>query len=75
MTQKELLYVEDAIGHEQNVGQIVAETISLIQDKNLKSFLKSELKKHQAIETKLLNLLESEVHEWQAFNGKYFITT
>ncbi len=63
MTQKELLYVEDAIGHEQNVGQIVAETISLIQDKNLKSFLKSELKKHQAIETKLLNLLESEVHE------------
>lgn len=63
MTQKELLYVEDAIGHEQNVGQIVAETISLIQDKNLKSFLKSELKKHQAIEAKLLNLLESEVHE------------
>ena len=63
MTQKELLYVEDAIGHEQNVGQIVAETISLIQDKNLKSFLKSELKKHQAIETKLLNLLETEFHE------------
>ena len=63
MTQKELLYVEDAIGHEQNVGQIVAETISLIQDKNLKSFLKSELKKHQAIEAKLLNLLESEFHE------------
>lgn len=63
MTQKELLYVEDAIGHEQNVEQIVAETISLIQDKNLKSFLKSELKKHQAIEAKLLNLLESEVHE------------
>ena len=61
MTQKELLYVEDAIGHEQNVGAIVLETINLLQDKNLKTFMKNELKKHQAIETKLMNLLESEV--------------
>ena len=61
MTQKELLYVEDAIGHEQNVGAIVFETINLLQDKNLKTFMKNELKKHQAIETKLMNLLESEI--------------
>ncbi len=61
MTQKELLYVEDAIGHEQNVGQIVADAIQMLQDKNLKTFLKSELKKHQAILAKLMNLLESEV--------------
>ncbi len=60
MTQKELLYVEDAIGHEQNVGEIVSETINLLQDKNLKTFMKNELKKHQAIETKLMNLLEGE---------------
>ncbi len=60
MTQKELLYVEDAIGHEQNVGQIVSETINMLEDKNLQAFLKSELKKHQAIEEKLMNLLESE---------------
>ena len=61
MTQKELLYVEDAIGHEQNVGQIVSEAINMLEDKNLQTFLKSELKKHQAIETKLINLLESEI--------------
>lgn len=61
MTQKELLYVEDAIGHEQNVGQIVAEAIHMLEDKNLQTFLKSEVKKHQAIETKLINLLESEI--------------
>lgn len=61
MTQKELLYVEDAIGHEQNVGQIVMETINLLQDKSLQTFLKSELKKHQATLAKLMNLLESEV--------------
>ena len=60
MTQKELLYVEDAIGHEQNVGEIVSETINLLQDKNLKTFMKNELKKHQAIEAKLMNLVESE---------------
>ena len=60
MTQKELLYVEDAIGHEQNVGQIVSETINLLEDKNLQTFLKSELKKHQAIEEKLMSLLEGE---------------
>lgn len=61
MTQKELLYVEDAIGHEQNVGAIIQEAISLLEDQSLKTFMKSELKKHQAIETKLMNLLESEV--------------
>lgn len=60
MTQKELLYVEDAIGHEQNVGAIVNDAISKLEDKTLKTFLKSELKKHQAIEAKLMNLLESE---------------
>ena len=61
MTQKELLYVEDAIGHEQNVGQIVMETVHLLEDKSLQTFLKSELKKHQATLAKLMNLLESEV--------------
>ncbi len=61
MTQKELLYVEDAIGHEQNVGEIVSEAVNMLEDKNLKAFLKNELKKHQAIETKLMSLLESEV--------------
>lgn len=60
MTEKELLYVEDAIGHEKNVGAIVLESINLLEDKNLKNFMKSELKKHQAIEAKLMNLLESE---------------
>ena len=60
MTQKELLYVEDAVSHEQNVGQIIQESILLLEDKSLQTFLKNELKKHQVIETKLINLLESE---------------
>ena len=60
MTQKELLYVEDAIGHEKNVGAIVLNAINNLEDKNLQTFLKSELKKHQMIEAKLMSLLESE---------------
>ena len=60
MTQKELLYVEDAVGHEQNVGQIIQESILLLEDNSLQTFLQNELKKHQVIETKLINLLESE---------------
>ena len=42
MTQKELLYVEDAIGHEQNVSAIVSDAISKLEDKTLKTFLKNE---------------------------------
>ncbi len=42
------------------MGQIVSEVINMLEDKNLQTFLKSELKKHQAIEEKLMNLLESE---------------
>ena len=57
MTQKELLYVEDAIAHEVNTSSIIEQTILLLTDKNLKTFMKNELKKHQMIKTKLMNLL------------------
>lgn len=61
MTQKELLYVEDAIGHEKNVSSIIEEKIEMLEDKNLQTFMKNELKKHQLIESKLMNLLEEEI--------------
>lgn len=61
MTQKELAYVEDAINHEQNVGLIITEIISLLENKNLQVFMKQEFKKHQAIAEKLMNLLEEEI--------------
>ena len=32
MTQKELLYVEDAVGHETNIIKILQETIKNLQD-------------------------------------------
>ena len=57
MTQKELLYVEDAVGHEQNLIKILIETINLLQDTDLKNFLSGQLKIHQDIKTELMNLL------------------
>lgn len=61
MTQKELLYVEDAVGHEQNLIKILTETISLLQNTDLKNFLSGQLKIHQDIKTELMNLLGGEV--------------
>ena len=60
MTQKELLYIEDAIGHENNMISILKDTISNLTDKSLVNFLKNELKKHETLKEKLMNKLESE---------------
>ena len=57
MTQKELLYVEDAVGHEQNLIKILIETINLLQNTDLKNFLSGQLKIHQDIKKELMNLL------------------
>ena len=61
MTQKELLYVEDAVGHEQNLIKIINETINLLQNVDLKNFLSGQLKIHQDIKTELMNLLGGEI--------------
>ena len=58
MTQKELLYVEDAIGHEKNMISILETTINTIETKELKAFLKGELKKHNNMKERLLKCLE-----------------
>lgn len=60
MTQKELLYVEDAIGHEKNMIAICRETINCLEDEKLKSFLEKEVKKHEKMQEKLMNKLEVE---------------
>ena len=61
MTQKELLYVEDAVGHEQNLIKILTETINLLQNTDLKNFLSGQLKIHQDIKTELMNLLGGKI--------------
>ena len=63
MTQKELLYLEDAIGHEQNIIKICEETIKNLQDQNLITFMETELNNHKNLKDSLINLLEVKSNE------------
>ena len=63
MTQKELSYYEDAIGHEDNIIKIITESINNITDLELASFLENERNKHNDMRKRLVNLLESECNE------------
>ncbi len=63
MTNKELLYVEDAIGHENSIIEIITESINSMDDDKLINFLEKDLKKHEDIKNKLFNLLEVKSNE------------
>ncbi len=63
MTEKELLYVEDAINHECNIINIVTETINNLQDNDLKTFMEEKLNEHIAFKLELINTLEEYTNE------------
>lgn len=57
MTSKELLYVEDALGHEKFMQSCSCETSKQLQDQNLVNFVKDIEQKHEELANKFLNLL------------------
>ncbi|MBQ6284829.1 MAG: hypothetical protein IJK67_00760 [Bacilli bacterium] len=63
MTQKELSYVEDAIGHEKNIISICDETINMLEDEELISFFEKEIKYHEKLKNELMDLLEEKSNE------------
>ena len=63
MTQKELLYMEDAIGHETNLIAICNFTIESLEDKTLITFMKDQLKKHETLKQKLMTIMEDTKNE------------
>ena len=63
MTQKELSYLEDAIGHETNIITIVENITKNLQDEDLVSFMEEEIKTHTSIKEKLISLLEEKSNE------------
>ena len=63
MTQKELSYVEDAIGHESNIVKICEESIKNLQDESLISFMDNKLNEHREMKEKLINLWGEKVNE------------
>ena len=57
MTSKELLYVEDALGHEKFMKTCSMQTSNQVQDPVLSNYLKELEKKHNETYQKFLNLL------------------
>ena len=58
MTQKELLYLEDAIGHEDSIIKICEDIGTNLEDGNLVSFIRDEIEVHSRIRTNLVNIKE-----------------
>ena len=63
MTQKELLYFEDAIGHEKNIVKICDEMLKNMSDENLISFIENQKNEHNELKNKVLQMLEEKVNE------------
>ena len=57
MTNKELLYVEDALGHEYFMKTCSQKTVNQLQDANLSSYMTELTQKHTDLFNNLLNLL------------------
>lgn len=57
MTTKELLYVEDALGHAQYVMTKCKETASQLQDSELKTLVEQMAAKQQTLFTSFYGLL------------------
>ena len=58
MTQKELLYIEDDISHEQIIIEVLVETINCLEDESLCTFLKKELKSHRDTKDSIMKFLK-----------------
>lgn len=57
MTEKELLYVEDAINHELYMIKTIKETEECLTDENLAKVVKKLGHKHETILEMFMNLL------------------
>ena len=57
MSPKELLYIQDALSHEQHMKTKLNECVSQIQDAELKTFVQQLATKHQEAFGKFFQLL------------------
>ena len=58
MTQKELLYIEDAISHEQIISNVIKESLNCLEDEELIAFMKKEQKRHDSMKKRLIKFLK-----------------
>lgn len=57
MTDKELLYIEDALGHENFMKTCSTKTATQLKDVTLSSYMGELTQKHTELYNKFLNLL------------------
>ena len=57
MTNKELLYIEDALGHEQFMQSCACKTSKQLQDTMLATYVEQLEEKHKNLFNNFLNLL------------------
>ena len=62
MTQKELLYVEDAVEHEKSIIKICNDLLTKLDDPNLSSFIEEEINIHGDMKNKLISLLKEKAN-------------
>lgn len=58
MTQKELLYVEDAVEHEKSIIKLCNDFLNKLEDNNLRDFITMQINSHEEMKSNLLSLLE-----------------
>ena len=63
MTQKELLYLEDAINHEMSIIQIIDHSISNLSSEEFINYFNEQKNKHLNIKNNLINLLKEKTNE------------
>ena len=63
MTQKELSYVEDAIGHEKSIISILNDGIQKLENEELIVFLENQVTEHTNRQEKLTSMLEVKADE------------
>ena len=57
MTSKELLYIEDALGHENFMKSCASKTSSKLTDPTLSTYIGELVQKHEELKNSFLNLL------------------
>ncbi len=63
MTQKELLYVEDAIMHEDSIISILGDAINNVNDEEIQAYLEKEIDNHEGVKNNLMSKLEEKANE------------
>ena len=64
MTQKELLYLEDAYNHEQNIIEVLNYSTEIIENEDLGDFLENEIRTHENMKNNIKKKLEECKNEW-----------